>query len=76
MENRPCLRSNVALKTIIEEWKERNEVGKIKIARAALSLASSKSIAIESMKDLESICQRKPSNKAQVCNAGIVSLIV
>lgn len=69
------LRSNVALRTTIDEWKDRNEVAKIKIARAALSLASSKSMVIEAMKDLESICQRKPYNKVQVCNAGIVSLI-
>ncbi|CAL1371802.1 unnamed protein product [Linum trigynum] len=69
------LRTNVALRTTIEEWKERNEAAKIKVCRAALSLASTASMAIEAVINLQQICTRNPFNKMQVCNAGILPLL-
>ncbi|CAN1310817.1 Putative U-box domain-containing protein 42 [Linum perenne] len=70
-----ALTTNVALQTTIEEWKDRNEVAKIKACRAALSLASTASMAIEAVRNLQQICRRKKYNKMQVCNAGILPLL-
>lgn len=69
------LSTNIALKITIDEWKERNEAARIKVSRTALSLASSDSMVKEALKDLHSICQVKPYNKIQVCDAGLLPLI-
>lgn len=70
------LRPNIALKTTIEEWKARDEEAKIKVACAALSLGSSASMVFEAIRDLQGICARKQYNKVQVCNAGVLPLLV
>ncbi|KAK4789885.1 hypothetical protein SAY86_017189 [Trapa natans] len=70
------LETNIALKTTIEEWKERNELGRIKMARAALSLASSPSMILEAINDLQEICERKVYSKVQVCNTGLLPTLV
>lgn len=68
--------SNIALKCTIEQWKERNEVARIKLARAALSLASSEQMVLEAIKDVQIICQGKPQNKLQVQAVGMLPLII
>ncbi|XP_057494915.1 LOW QUALITY PROTEIN: putative U-box domain-containing protein 42 [Actinidia eriantha] len=70
------LNTNMALKATIEEWKGRNEVARIKVARAALSRVSTESMAIEALKVLHSICHMKPYNKIQICSMGMLPLIV
>ncbi|XP_022725345.1 putative U-box domain-containing protein 42 isoform X2 [Durio zibethinus] len=70
------LSTNVALKTTIEEWKDRNEATRIKVARAALSLASSDSMILEAVRDLQHICKRKRYNKFQVLSVGILPLLI
>lgn len=67
---------NIALKCTIEEWKERNEVARFKVARAALSLASSEEMVLEAIRDVQSICQRKPHNKLQIHSVGMLPLII
>ncbi|PON79806.1 Coatomer beta subunit [Parasponia andersonii] len=67
---------NIALKSTIEEWKERNEAARIKVARAALSLASSENMVFEAIKDIHGICERNPYNKVQVRSAGMLPLLV
>lgn len=67
--------SNVALKATIDEWKERNEAARIKVARAALSLASTDNMVLEAIDDLRSICKSKPFNKVQVRSIGMVPLL-
>ncbi|KAE8654697.1 DNA-directed RNA polymerase isoform 1 [Hibiscus syriacus] len=69
------LSTNVALKTTIEQWKDRNDVARIKVARAALSLASSDSMILEAIRDLQHICKRKQYSKVQVLSAGILPLL-
>ncbi|KAJ6718627.1 U-BOX DOMAIN-CONTAINING PROTEIN 42-RELATED [Salix purpurea] len=69
------LRTNVALKTTIEEWKERNEVARIKCSRSALVLSASPSMVLDAIRDLHEICKRKQHNKIQVLNAGILPLL-
>ncbi|XP_047314370.1 putative U-box domain-containing protein 42 [Impatiens glandulifera] len=70
------LSTNIALKATIEEWKERNEVARVKCARAALSLANSESMVLEAMNELESISQRKNSSRLMIREMGILSLLV
>ncbi|KAL8035330.1 hypothetical protein ABFX02_12G090600 [Erythranthe guttata] len=66
------LSTNVALKATIDEWKERNEAARIKVARAALSLASSDNMILEAIDDLQSVCRTNPYNKVQIRNIGII----
>lgn len=70
------LNTNIALKCTIEEWRERNESASIKVAKAALSLASSESMVLEAIKDLQSICQRKQYNRIEVLSVGILPLLL
>ncbi|KAH6797869.1 hypothetical protein C2S52_022423 [Perilla frutescens var. hirtella] len=67
--------SNVALKATIDEWKERNEAARIKVARAALSLASTDNMVLEAIDDLRSICKSKPYNKVQIRSIGMLPLL-
>ncbi|KAL0430033.1 UNVERIFIED_CONTAM: putative U-box domain-containing protein 42 [Sesamum radiatum] len=69
------LSTNVALKATIEEWKERNEAARIKVARAALSLASTENMVLEAIDDLRNVCKNKPSNKVQVRSIGMIPLL-
>lgn len=70
------LNTNIALKSTIEEWKERNESASIKVAKAALSLASSESMVLEAIKDLQSICKRKQYNRIEVLSVGVLPSLV
>lgn len=67
---------NVALKTTIEEWKKRNDAARIRLSRAALSLASSESMVLEALQDLQTICHDKAANKQQVRENGIIPLLI
>ncbi|KAK9107105.1 hypothetical protein Syun_023116 [Stephania yunnanensis] len=67
--------ANLSLKSTIEMWKERNEGTRIKVARAALSLASSDDMVLEALKDLQIISQRK-KYKVQVRSSGVMPLVV
>uniref|UniRef100_A0A1J3FH35 RING-type E3 ubiquitin transferase n=1 Tax=Noccaea caerulescens TaxID=107243 RepID=A0A1J3FH35_NOCCA len=69
------LSPNVVLKTIIEEWKVRNEAARIKVAHAALSLGGSESMVIEALRDLQMTCEGKEYNKVLVREAGIIQLL-
>lgn len=67
--------ANVALKATIDEWKERNEVARIKVARAALSLASTENMILEAIDDLQEICTKRKYNKVQIRTIGIIPLL-
>lgn len=69
------INSNVAFKATIDEWKERNEAARIKVARAALSLASTDNMVLEAIDDLRSICKSKPYNKVQVRSIGMIPVL-
>lgn len=69
------LSANVVLKTIIQEWKVRNEAARIKVAHAALSLGGSESMVIDALRDLQMTCEGKEYNKVQVREAGIIQLL-
>ncbi|KAL9246309.1 hypothetical protein vseg_019860 [Gypsophila vaccaria] len=67
---------NIALRNIIQEWKERNDVAQLKVIRAAFSVGSTDDMILEALKDLQNICQRRPDIVKEVHNIGIVPLIV
>ncbi|KAI7993981.1 putative U-box domain-containing protein 42 [Camellia lanceoleosa] len=69
------LSTNMALKATIDEWKERNEASRIKVARADLSLASTDSMALEALQDLQSICHGNYTNKIQILSIGMLPLV-
>ncbi|CAH2066262.1 unnamed protein product [Thlaspi arvense] len=69
------LSDNVVLKTIIQEWKVRNEAARIKVAHAALSLGGSESMVIDALRDLQMTCEGKEYNKVKVREAGIIQLL-
>ncbi|XP_068642024.1 putative U-box domain-containing protein 42 [Aristolochia californica] len=73
LENR-FLNTNLALKTTIEEWKERNEATRIKVARTALSLASSESMIGEALQDLQVLGKRR-KNRVQIRDIGLIPLL-
>lgn len=70
------LNTNMALKATIEEWRERNEVAKIKAAMSTLSHGGTDSMISEALEDLGSVCLGKHSNKGQVLSMGILPLLV
>lgn len=67
--------TNMALKATIEEWKERNEMARIKVDRAALSRASSESMVFEALKDLHIICHKKHNNKLLIRSMDMLPMI-
>ncbi|KAL6959615.1 hypothetical protein U1Q18_039769 [Sarracenia purpurea var. burkii] len=55
---------------------ERNEAARIKVAREALSLASTESTVFEALKNLQSIFHTKHNSKIQIQNMGMLPLLV
>ncbi|CAN6446727.1 unnamed protein product [Victoria cruziana] len=53
------LSTNIALKTTIEQWQERNEATRIKLARAALLIGSSDGMMIEALKEIQGILRKR-----------------
>lgn len=68
--------TNIALKSTIDEWRERNEEATIKVSQAALSLASSDNMVLEAIKDLQSISQGRQYSRKQVCSNGVLASLV
>lgn len=69
------LRPNMALKATIDEWKDRNEAVRIKMAREALSSAKTQDIVLDAIEDLRTICRGKPYNQIQVCSTGMIPVL-
>ncbi|KAE8699046.1 DNA-directed RNA polymerase isoform 1 [Hibiscus syriacus] len=70
------LSTNVALKITIEQWRDRNDVARIKVARVELSLASLDNMILEAITDLQHICKRKQYNRVQVLSVGTLPLLI
>ncbi|CAI9785321.1 unnamed protein product [Fraxinus pennsylvanica] len=73
--NSSNMSTNVALKATIDEWKERNETARIKVARAALSLASTENMVLEAIEDLQSVCNRNSYKKVHLRSVGMIPLL-
>ncbi|PKA46322.1 Putative U-box domain-containing protein 42 [Apostasia shenzhenica] len=68
------LSTNLALKTTIKEWRERNEARRLRVAQTALSLAISEAMVLDAVGDLQVLCQT-PHNREQMHNIGITKLL-
>lgn len=62
------LNPNMALRATIDEWKERNEAARIKVALAALCLGSTENMVREAIDDLRRVCEGKPYKGAGSCH--------
>ncbi|KAI3734060.1 hypothetical protein L6452_13521 [Arctium lappa] len=69
------LNSNTALMETIKQWEKRNEQASIRFARSALSLASNKTMSIEALHNLQSLCRKKQYNVVEICAVGVIPLL-
>ncbi|XP_074274773.1 putative U-box domain-containing protein 42 [Silene latifolia] len=67
---------NIALRNIIQEWRDRNDSAQLKVIRAAFSIGSTDDMILEALQELQSICQRSPKIIKEVHNIGIIPLLV
>ncbi|XP_042435277.1 putative U-box domain-containing protein 42 isoform X1 [Zingiber officinale] len=70
-----CFCSNLALKSTIEEWKERNEVMRIQIASGSLSLAASEAMVLDALKEMQLLSQHN-KHKGHMHIIGITQQVV
>ncbi|CAL9748757.1 unnamed protein product [Musa acuminata subsp. burmannicoides] len=69
------LNSNKALRTIIAEWKRRNEVKRIKVAHNVLLLDKSEAMVLDAIRDLNILSQKRGYNREEMHNLGITKLL-
>ncbi|CAL9111619.1 unnamed protein product [Musa textilis] len=69
------LNSNIALRTIIAEWKRRNEVKRIKVAHNVLLLDKSEAMVLDAIRDLNILSQKRRYNRGEMHNLGITKLL-
>ncbi|KAK9750584.1 hypothetical protein RND81_02G207100 [Saponaria officinalis] len=68
---------NIALRSIIEEWKDTDETVGLKVVCEALSTGCTNSTIIEALDELKSIWEKNPHQKiVKIRNAGMVPLVV
>ncbi|GMH26195.1 hypothetical protein Nepgr_028038 [Nepenthes gracilis] len=70
-----ALSPNIALKAAIDEWKDRNDIARIKVIHKALSLYNTESMVLDVLDDLRDICQRRRDKIVEVHNIGITQLL-
>lgn len=69
------LRSNAALKSTIAEWIMRNEATRIRIARTALSLATTEAMVLEAIDELKLLARARRKNREQMHKIGITKFL-
>ncbi|URD94212.1 U-box domain-containing protein 42 [Musa troglodytarum] len=65
----------MALRTIIAEWKRRNEVKRIKVAHNVLLLDKSEAMVLDAIRDLNILSQKRRYNRGEMHNLGITKLL-
>ncbi|EYU41189.1 hypothetical protein ABFS82_03G004700 [Erythranthe guttata] len=70
------LNPSIALRNTIEEWNARNEAAQIDMARKSLSLASPENDVTQALGFVQHLCQKNPSDKHVIRNAGLIPMIV
>ncbi|XP_020111020.1 putative U-box domain-containing protein 42 isoform X2 [Ananas comosus] len=70
-----ALNTNLAIKSTILEWIERNEATRIRVARTALSLATSEAMVLDAIRDLKFLSEKKRSNREKMHGIGITKLL-
>jgi hypothetical protein len=69
------LRSNLPLKSTIAEWIMRNEATRIRIARTALSLATTEAMVLEAIHELKLLASTRRKNREQMHKIGITKFL-
>ncbi|RRT59384.1 hypothetical protein B296_00045866 [Ensete ventricosum] len=69
------LNSNIAIRTIIAEWKRRNEVKRIKVALNVLLLDKSEAMVLDAIRDLNILSQKRRYNREEMHILGITKLL-
>ncbi|KAL6631267.1 hypothetical protein ACP70R_028117 [Stipagrostis hirtigluma subsp. patula] len=69
------LRSNVPLKSTIAEWIMRNEATRVRIARTALSLATTEAMVLEAIHELKVLARLRRKNRDQMHKIGITKFL-
>ncbi|TVU11656.1 hypothetical protein EJB05_45253 [Eragrostis curvula] len=69
------LRSNLPLKSTIAEWIMRNESTRVRIARTALSMATTESMVLEALHELKVLARMRRKNRDQMHKIGITKFL-
>ncbi|KAG2611387.1 hypothetical protein PVAP13_4KG162600 [Panicum virgatum] len=69
------LRSNVPLKSTIAEWITRNEATRVRIARTALSMATTEAMVLEAIHELKVLARLRRKNRDQMHKIGITKFL-
>ncbi|WVZ81575.1 hypothetical protein U9M48_028931 [Paspalum notatum var. saurae] len=69
------LRSNIPLKNTIAEWITRNEATRIRIARTALSMATTEAMVLEAIHELKLLARLRRKNRDQMHKIGITKFL-
>lgn len=69
------LRSNLPLKSTIAEWITRNEATRVRIARTALSMATTEAMVLEAIHELKVLARLRRKNRDQMHKIGITKFL-
>ncbi|XP_062228674.1 putative U-box domain-containing protein 42 [Phragmites australis] len=69
------LRSNAPLKSTIAEWITRNEAIRVRIARTALSMATTEALVLEAIHELTVLARLRRKNRDQMHKIGITKFL-
>jgi hypothetical protein len=69
------LRSNLPLKSTIAEWITRNEATRVRIARTALSMATTEAMVLEAIHELKVLARTRRKNRDQMHKIGITKFL-
>ncbi|KAK3132184.1 hypothetical protein QOZ80_6AG0517040 [Eleusine coracana subsp. coracana] len=69
------LRSNLPLKSTIAEWIMRNEATRVRIARTALSMATTEAMVLEAIHELKVLARLRRKNRDQMHKIGITKYL-
>ncbi|KAL8224705.1 hypothetical protein R6Q57_017262 [Mikania cordata] len=67
---------SIALRNTIEEWNARNEVVQLDMARKSLNLGCPEIDILRALRFVQYMCHKNPSNKHNIRNAELISMIV
>ncbi|CAI9296685.1 unnamed protein product [Lactuca saligna] len=66
---------NIALMETIKKWEERNEQAIIRAAKSTLSLATNKTMILEALNNLQTLCRKKQYNVVEIRTIGVIPLL-
>ncbi|CAM0944432.1 unnamed protein product [Alopecurus aequalis] len=67
--------SNASLKSVIAEWRRRNEAMRIRIARTALSLSTTEAMVLEAIHELKLLAKVRGKNKELMHKIGVTKFL-